>query len=205
MARLLLIRHGETEANSSERYWGNTDVKLSDIGIKQAERLHHRLANEKIGTIYSSDLSRALTTARIITDGRDISITVCPELREINFGNLEGLTFAEISQKYPEFARQWSQHSPNLQYPGGESAEEFNSRVIQFAERLKIYGEDDTVLIVAHSGILRTMICHLLGIDLWRRWQFVLNFASLSEVFTTPGRAFITLLNDTSHLDGLKS
>ncbi len=205
MARLLLIRHGETEANSAERYWGSTDVRLGDIGIKQAERLRDRLATEKINAVYSSDLTRALTTARIITHRHEISIIACPELREVNFGRLEGLTFAEISQQYPEFARQWSQRSPDLKYPGGESTEELNERVIKFADRLKTHNEDDTVLIVAHSGVLRTLICHLLGIDLWRRWQFFLNFASLTEVYATPDKAVITLLNDTSHLDELRS
>jgi alpha-ribazole phosphatase len=200
LSRLLLVRHGNTELNSAERYWGNTDVKLSDVGFRQAERLHNRLATEKIDAIYSSDLSRASTTAEIIASKHELDVIICAELREMNFGELEGLTFTEISQLYPEVSELWRQRSPKLKCPGGESLDQFNRRVSQFVGRLEKHAPQETILIVAHSGSLRSLVCHLLGIGPERRWQFRLDLASLTILETYPQGAILSLLNDTSHL-----
>ncbi len=200
MPRLLLVRHGDTELNSAERYWGQTDVKLSPAGIRQAERLRHCLAAQKIDAVYSSDLKRASVTAETIAAGHQLAVTTCAELGEINFGELEGLTFDEVSQLYPEVTRLWIERSPELEYPGGESIAAFTKRVSKFLRRLEEHAEGETILIVAHSGVLRTLICLLLGIELQRRWQFRLDLASLSVLETHQQGAILSLLNDVSHL-----
>ncbi len=128
MSRLLLVRHGETELNSALRYWGRTDVALSDTGLIQAERLRERLNLEKIGFIYSNSLKRALVTAQVITLKHNLEVIACPELREIDFGRLEGLTFDEINRLYPLVARMWMERSPGLVYPGSESLAELDKR-----------------------------------------------------------------------------
>ena len=194
------MRHGNTELNSAERYWGHTDVRLSAVGIRQAERLRHRLATEKMDAIYSSDLSRASVTAEIIASGRHSEVITCAELREINFGELEGLTFAEVSRLYPEVAKLWVERSPKLKYPGGESIEEFSNRVSQFLSRLEKHTPQETILIVAHSASLRILVSYLMGLEL-RHWrQLRLDLASLSVLDTYPQGAILNLLNDTSHL-----
>ena len=200
MSRLLLVRHGDTELNSAERYWGHSDVKLSAAGLSQAERLRDRLAIEKIDAVYSSDLRRASVTAETIASRHQLAVITCAELREINFGELEGLTFDEVSQLYPEVTRLWVERNPALKYPGGESIDEFSKRVSKFLGRLEEHAEDETILIVAHSGVLRTLICLLLGIELQRRWQFRLDLASLSILETHQPGAILSLLNDVSHL-----
>ena len=200
MSRLLLVRHGDTELNSAERYWGQCDVKLSADGLRQAERLRHRLANEKIGAIYSSDLSRASATAEIIASEHRLEVITCAELREINFGKFEGLTFAEISQLYPELAKLWAERSPSLEFPGGESVNDFSKRVGKFMSRLEKHSSGETILVVAHAGALRVLVCRLLGIELQHRWQFRLDLASLSILETYPQGAILSRLNDVSHL-----
>ena len=200
MARLLLVRHGETELNSSERYWGHTDVALSAVGLKQAEQLRHRLATEKISTIYSSDLRRALLTAETIASPHRPEFITCPELKEINFGQLEGLTFDEVSEFYPEVMQLWRERNPKLRYPGGESLDEFNERVTSFLSRLEKHGDEETVLILAHAGVLRTLICQLLDVEPWHRWQLCLDLASLTIIETYPQGTILSLLNDTCHL-----
>jgi len=125
MSTLLLVRHGETALNSSERYWGHTDVKLGALGIKQAERLRELLAEENIDAIYSSNLERAWKTAEIIASRHKADIITCAELKEVNFGELEGLTFNEIAQRYPEVVKSWIEGKQGLKYPGGESLSEF--------------------------------------------------------------------------------
>ena len=194
------MRHGDTELNSAERYWGRSDVKLSAAGVEQAEGLRDRLAVEKINAVYSSNLERALVTAEIIASSHQLAVITCAELREVNFGQLEGLNFSEISRLYPEVAKLWAERSTKLKYPGGESLVEFNTRVSKFLSRLDKHTVGETILIVAHAGVLRTLVCQLLGIDPHRRWQIRLDLASLSILETHQQGAILSLLNDVSHL-----
>jgi len=200
LSRLLLARHGETELNSSERYWGRTDVTLSAAGLRQAERLRDRLATEKLNAVYSSDLRRASLTADTIASRHKLEVIICPELREIDFGQLEGLTFDQIGRLYPDVTRLWMERSPELKYPSGESIYQLNNRVSDFMRRLEKHANEETILIVAHSGVLRTLACQLLGIELQHRWQIRLDLASLTVIETYPQGAILTLLNDVSHL-----
>lgn len=201
MSRLLLVRHGNTKLNSHERFWGKTDVELGADGIKQAERLRDRLASLKIDAIYASNLSRARVTAEIIAAKHKTAIVTCAELSEINFGYIEGLTFEEISQRYPDLAKLLADWSISPEFPGGESFKEFNERVKRFIPRLENHAPKETILIVAHAGTLRLLICNLMGIDIkyWR--QMRLELASLSILDTYPQGAILTLLNDVSHLE----
>ncbi len=194
------MRHGNTKLNSAGRYWGQTDVELSADGIRQAERLRNRLATQKIDTIYTSNLQRASVTAKIIATNHQVDIVTCPELREIDFGKIEGLTFKEVSQLYPEVAKAWSKRSLTLKYPGGESITELNNRVSKFLEKLEKHTQEETILIVAHSAPLRLLICHLLGIRIQHWRQIRLDLASLSILETYPQGAILNLLNDISHL-----
>ncbi len=200
MSRLLLVRHGETELNSSERFWGRTDVALSAAGLRQVEQLRDRLAAEKIDVTYSSNMRRASLTAETIASRHKLEVTICPELREIDFGQLEGLTFEEICQLHPEIAELWTNWDLHTKFPGGESVDELNTRVSKFLDRLKKHAPEETILVVAHSASLRLLICHLLGIELWHWRQFRLGLASLSIVGTYPQGAILTLLNDVGHL-----
>ncbi len=202
MPRLLLVRHGKTELNSSEGYWGNTDVELSAEGLWQAGRLRDRLAKENIRSIYSSDLNRALVTAKTIATLHNREVTVCTELREIDFGRLEGLTFSQVDEHYPEIAQLWLEQSLKLAFPGGESIGQFEERITSFRRRLQKHSGEESIVVVAHSGVLRTLVCQLLGFEPRRGWQIRLDPASLTVVETYPQGGILTLLNDVSHLVG---
>ena len=194
------MRHGNTELNSARMFIGHSDTELSAVGYRQVERLRDRLAAEKIDIIYSSDLRRALVTAETIASKHQLNVITCPELREVNYGKVEGVTFEEMRRLYPEVAELCAEWNLQLKFPDGESVSELRQRVGKFLDRLKQHAPEQTILIVAHSGPLRLMICSLLGIDL-RHWrQIHLDLASLSIVNTYPEIAIISLLNDTSHL-----
>jgi len=199
LARLLLVRHGSTSLDNATRFWGKTDVALSHVGIRQAEKLRDRLATQKINAAYSSRLKRARATAEIITAGVT-DITPLAELDEINFGWIEGLTFEEIQKLHPDLAREMANWGFRQKFPGGESLDELDNRLQGFLKRLSKHKPEETVLIVAHGGTLRALICDLLGIGLehWRQMQF--DFASLSIVETYPQGTILSLLNDVSHL-----
>ena len=200
MSRLLLVRHGNTSLDNARRFWGKTDVELSADGIKQAEKLRDRLATQRIDTIYASNLSRARVTAEIIASKHHLNITTRAELDELNFGWAEGLNFEEISRLHPELAEVLSKWNAHPKFPGGESLDELNNRVQKFLKQLKKHKPEETILIVAHAGTLRLMICNLLGIGLehWRQMQ--LDLASISIIETYPQGAILSLLNDISHL-----
>ncbi len=200
MPRVLMARHGNTTGNSAMRFWGQTDVELSANGKSQAKRLADRLAGEKIDAVYSSQLRRAAATAEIIAARHQIEVIACPELLEINFGKVEGLSFDEIGQRYPEMVSTWSTRDPSFRFPEGESIKDLDQRVSKFPGRLEAHDIKDTVLVVAHSGVLRLLICHFLNIDIWHWRQFRTDLASLSIVETHSQGATLHLLNDISHL-----
>ncbi len=200
MSKLLLVRHGITEYNTTRRFAGYSDVEMSAAGYGQVEKLRDRLANEKIDAVYSSDLKRALVTAEVLSSRHKVDIVTCPELREMNYGNAEGLTFDEISRLYPEVAELITNFNLRLEFPGGETFEGFTERVSKFLDGLNKHAPSQTILIVTHSGPIRTLVCRLLGIDLEHWWQIGCANASLSIVETYPRGAIINQLNDTSHL-----
>ena len=186
MSRLLLVRHGNTKGNSAERFWGHTDVALSADGVRQAKRLRDRLAVQKIDAVYTSDLCRASRTAEVIASPHRLEVISC---------------FQEISQLYPELARTWLTRSLAFKFPGGESIADLDNRVSKFLDRLEKHIAEETVLIVAHSGVLRLLICHLLRIEAWHWRQIRTDLASMSILETYPQATILTRLNDISHLD----
>ncbi|MFC2041270.1 histidine phosphatase family protein [Chloroflexota bacterium] len=200
MSRLLLVRHGITEFNNTRRFAGYSDIDMNDEGYRQVERLGVRLVGEKIDAVYSSDLKRALATAEIITSRRKIDIVTCPELREANYGDAEGLTFAEIKHLYPDVAELVTNFSLELKFPNGEGFKEFIERASEFLDRLRKHTADETVLIVSHSGPLKVLVCRLLDIDMEHWRQIRIDNASLSIVETYSRGTIISLLNETSHL-----
>jgi len=173
-------------------------VTVDLLGIPRP--LRDRLENEKIDTIYTSNLRRASVTAEIIASRHQLDVIICPELLEINFGKVEGLTFKEISKLYPELVKAWPTRDLTFRYPEGESLGDLNNRVIKFLDRLEKHTPEETILVVAHSGILRLLICHLLRIEPLHSRKLRTELASLSIVETYPQVAILTLLNDVSHL-----
>jgi alpha-ribazole phosphatase len=200
MSRLLLVRHGETALNSSLRFWGKTDVELGNAGIQQAQCLRDRLASEKIKYAYASQLKRSFVTAETVMATHHLNVIKSSFLNEIDFGELEGLDFQEVKARYPEVTRRWIQHDLELQYPGGESLGQMQARVKEFVNLLNAHSENETILIVAHSGILRTLICQLLGLGMDHFWNLRVDLASISIVETYPEIPILSLLNDVSHL-----
>ena len=186
--------------NASRRFSGYTDVDLNEEGFKQAEKLRERLAGERIDAVYCSDLKRTVSTAEVISRGQESEFTRCFELRELHYGDAEGLTFDEITAKFPHISEGLRNSFLDLDFPGGEDFNEFSARVCTFPAKLKDHPEEHTVLIVAHGGSLRTLVCHFLGIgqEHWRKFRF--DNCSLSIIDLYSERVILSLLNDTTHL-----
>jgi alpha-ribazole phosphatase len=195
--RLILARHGETDYNREWRYQGRTDLRLNRAGVGQAEGLRRRLSREPLDVIYSSNLKRAAETAEVTSRGRGLRLELRENLAELDFGKLEGMTYDEIVKSYPD----WEPDGFSFTAYGGESLEQLARRIKAFANELRSHNPADAdILIVAHAGSLRVLLCVLLGIDIenWRR--FNLAPASLTVVEDFGEEPALTLLNDVSHL-----
>ncbi|MDA0988884.1 MAG: histidine phosphatase family protein [Chloroflexi bacterium] len=203
MLRLFLVRHGAIPDVEAGRYWGHTDIPLSQHGIRQAEMLRQRLASENIAAVYSSDLSRAHKTASIIAGPHDVPVTLCHDLREIDFGQLEGTTFDEAQRNRPGVENLWFGTDPGTGFPGGESLDALAGRVDSAIERILEAGSPDiSVLLVAHGGPIRVLVCRMMGMDVSRWWQIRIDLASLSVLEVYPEGSVVSILNDVCHLGG---
>ena len=199
MLHLMLVRHGETEWNVQRRYQGQSDVPLSELGVRQAELVAERLVDQKIDAVFASDLKRAWETAQIIVAKNGLSILSESRLRELKFGILEGLTFDEAQEQYPELIAAWLgdfHQTPQ----GGETIDLFNARVISLLEDLKREHDEQTVLLVAHGGPLSEILRVVLELSPQKRWYLELENASLSEVLIAEDFISLKRLNDTCHL-----
>lgn len=207
--RLILIRHGETERNAAGAVQGRADVPLSDLGRRQAEALADALRDVDLRAVYSSPLERARETARAIAMPHDLTVTVEPDLIEMDVGGMEGLTGAEMRARYPDFLTQWAgPEGPRARMPeGGESLAEVQERAWQVIDRLQAIHPDDAVAAVSHNFVISSLVCRAIGVPLsdFRRMRY--NVASRTVIDFRPDRVLVVELNDLCHLErhGLRS
>ncbi|NLS45589.1 MAG: histidine phosphatase family protein [Firmicutes bacterium] len=196
---LYLVRHGITSWNKLGKYQGHCDLPLSEEGRQQAEKCAARLQSSKIAAVYSSDLSRAMDTAYFIAKPHGLSVTSKTEFREIDVGDWEGRSFGEI--KHNECFKAWSQDTINNPIPGGESYAQLRDRVIPKVVELIKFHKGSSLCIVSHSGPIKLIICHALGIDPPGRHRFELANAGISAItYTDETFMKVSFLNDTCHL-----
>lgn len=201
MTKLFLVRHGETEWNSGLRYQGHKDIPLSNIGRIQAGKIAKRLSIENLDSAYSSDLSRAVETARAITSYHNVELKILPDLREINFGDWEGKTYGEISRQFKEIMENWHISPRDTIIPGGESLSQVADRCMIAVNKIVSDNPDKNVLLVAHGGIIRIIVATVLGMDLNDYWKIKQDNVALNIIeFFGSDKAILCLLNDNYHI-----
>jgi alpha-ribazole phosphatase len=179
--QFLLLRHGEIETGGSTRFVGQLDLPLTEKGVSQAEWWKERLSHLRFSAVFCSDLQRCRHTAGIVTAGRDCHIETSPELREINLGEWEGRSVKEIREHYPG---EWQKRGAVMalyRIPGGESFTDLQQRVVPFFDRLAAASEG-VVLIVAHAGVNRALLCHLLGMPLQNLFRIAQDYGCLNVI-----------------------
>jgi probable phosphoglycerate mutase len=200
--RILAIRHGETAWNVDARIQGQLDVPLNDTGHWQAERVADALAGgEDIAVIYASDLVRAAATADAISRRVGLPVVHDTGLRERQFGLFQGRTVAEVEAIHPELVRRWKSRDPDFVPDGGESLRTFFERTVSTAHRLADAHPGQTVVLVAHGGVLDCLYRAACGmaIEAPRTWQ--LGNASINRLLYTGERLTVIGWGDTQHLD----
>jgi len=201
--RILAIRHGETAWNVSARIQGHLDVGLNDAGREQARRLARALAGrEPIDRLYSSDLSRALDTARAVAESTGAPLTATTALRERHFGALQGRTFADVAASAPEVAEAWRRRQPDWTPPGGESLLSFRERITQAVQGLAAENIGKTIALFTHGGVLDVLYRAATGLGLQdaRTWQ--LGNTAVNRLLWTPDSG-LSLIGwaDGTHLE----
>lgn len=162
LQRIVMVRHGETVGESSVRYYGATDIALSDLGRAQVRAAARRLPGDAFDLVVSSPLFRAWESATLVAPGRPVRLDA--DLREIDFGRWEGLSAAEIEAQDPVRYRDWQQRSPGFDYPDGERRVDFQARVARAVDAM-LTARVASVLAVAHKGVIRTMVRKLTGAE----------------------------------------
>jgi broad specificity phosphatase PhoE len=203
MTRLTLVRHGETEGQSSIRYHGRNDVSLSAVGRAQMQRARAALQAYRFDAVYASRLSRSVESAAIIAGipmEQRTGITRVAGFNEINFGRWEGLTADEIRSRDPEgYARRISSGG-DFQYPGGESVAAFRQRVVRALHGVLAHAPPGHLLFAVHKGIIRVVLSELLQLDDEQRRTLTVSLASIHMIGCTNGRWHADVLDRTDHL-----
>lgn len=198
--RLIAVRHGETAWNRVSRIQGHTDIPLNEAGLWQARQVGEAVAAEGIDAIYSSDLQRAADTARAIGQAAGVPVQLDVALRERHFGELEGLTHDEINTRWPEQARRWRGRDPDYGPQGGEALKDFHARCVGALTRLAQRHPGQTVVLVAHGGVLDCFYRAANGVDLSVPRSWTIGNATINRLLYSPDGLTMIGWADDGHL-----
>ena len=194
------MRHGDVGEEYCGRYIGSSNVPLSAAGVHRVEGMADLFPRGDSLLCLCSPLRRCRETAGVVSRVTGLDFAVDPDLREVDFGDWEGKTFAEISEAFPAEVERWSAFD-GFAFPGGESVAHFLARVRRAAGRMAKVRED-AVLACTHGGVIRSLICHFLGIPPKNYLLFAVKPASLTTVELFAGGGVLVGLNETGRRRG---
>lgn len=168
MNDLLFIRHAETDLAGT--FCGQSDPPVNAAGCQQIQGLLESLRLEPIGAVYSSDLQRAVTTARALAEFLGVPCMTRSALREIDFGKWEGLNWEQIEELGSSYATRWLNAFPKLPAPDGELLEHFEARVVGEIRYLLSQSGEKMIAVVTHAGVMRTILRIFCGVDEKEAW-----------------------------------
>jgi ribonuclease H / adenosylcobalamin/alpha-ribazole phosphatase len=196
----LLLRHGQTPMSVQKRYAGRSDVPLTDAGVQQAVAAAKRLASAGLDVIVASPLRRAVQTAQEVAAVTGAAVVTDDGFRETDFGAWEGLTFAEVQERWPDEVTTWLA-DPAVAPPAGESFTEVSERVTAALHRVLTTWAGQRVLIVSHVTPIKMLVTAALLAPPAALYRMHLDVAALSEIDWYPdGPAVLRSFNDTAHL-----
>lgn len=196
---LYLVRHGKTVGSDIKTYKGSLDIPMSEAGIEQIIKTAGFISNydkaSRLSAVYCSPLSRAVKSAEIIAGAYGLTPLISPDLMERHFGIWEGMSYTEIKEKYPEEFEAWA-NNPLIYSPtNGESTLEVRDRIIPALENIISKHNGENIAIVAHGGVNRIILCHILGIPLENIFRVEQNFGSVSVIEFWDKYPVVKLLN----------
>jgi broad specificity phosphatase PhoE len=199
-----LVRHGETSYNRDGLGLGRADVPLTEHGIEQANALALRFGSARIDRVLSSPLARAHSVATRIAAGHGLTAEPLEALTELDVGDTEGLGFAEMRRRFPEFLAEWGSDRGWLaQMPGGESIQDLSGRLDSIASEMLSGTGDEEVVVVSHNFTLRVLVCRILGLEASKFRAFEHGLAAVTTLSVRNGRVAVHSMNDRCHLANL--
>jgi len=195
------VRHGETDSNRQGLALGRSDVSLNETGRLQAERLAVALSSEPIVAVYSSPLSRTIDTAQPIASAHGLAVQIEPLLVEMDIGELDGLTFSEVRERYPGILEAWvTDEGPGHAMPGGERLVDVQERAAAAVRSLAERHPDDAICVVTHNFVILSLLADILAINLsgFRRLRHAV--AGITSLEINGDRRRLLRFNDTCHL-----
>jgi alpha-ribazole phosphatase len=195
VTRVWLIRHGEPAEEARHRCYGSLDVGLSEKGRAQMAEIAQYLKPESLAAIYTSPSSRALDSARILAAGQSCPFEIVQDLREIDFGDFEGLSYDEIAARYPELYRQWMEKPTEVQFPNGESFSEMRDRILRAFDGIQSERRGQTFVIVSHGGVNRVLVARALQMPDSALFRLAQDYAAINLLTITHGLPSLQLLN----------
>jgi alpha-ribazole phosphatase len=193
--RLILVRHGEPVAAAHGRCYGKLDVGLSADGRRQIEETKEFLQDFELNAVYTSPRQRAVESAKIIAQDGEISSEVCENLAEIDFGDFEGKTYAELEIEFPETFKKWMETPTEVEFPNGESFTQMQARVVRETENILRRHERETIALVSHGGVNRIILAHFLKIPDSAVFRLGQDYASANVIDFYDDFPLIRILN----------
>ena len=200
MVKLILIRHALTVDNQKSRLSGHIDSSISEEGKEQIDKITNYLKDFDIDKIYTTTSSRTKDTVKKLSELKSIEIIEKESLKEISFGDFEGLTFNEIKDKYPKEFQGMIQKGYEYKYPNGESLIDSYNRVCIELDNIISNNDNRTILICSHGGTIRNIINYLISNSYKYHWNFKIDNGSVTILEIQDGFTVITAMNNTSFI-----
>ena len=201
ITEVFLVRHGQTAWNVGGRFQGQSDVPLSAEGRAQAALVAARFPADRLDMIYASDLMRAVDTGRAIADRLGAPMETTEKLREMFFGQWEGLTYDEIVAGWPDAGPLFFEAPDALIPPDGETFQMVQDRAAPFLEDVVRKHAGESIVLVAHGAIIRTLVAHMLGMPMRNVWRTRQGNTGVSRITHCEGVYTIDYLNNLAHLE----
>ena len=200
MVKLILVRHALTVDNQKSRLSGHIDSSISEEGKEQIDKITNYLKDFDIDKIYTTTSSRTKDTVKKLSELKSIEIIEKESLKEISFGDFEGLTFDEIKDKYPKEFQDMIEKGYEYKYPNGESLIDSYNRVCIELDNIISNNDDRTILICSHGGTIRNIITYLISNSYKYHWNFKIDNGSVTILVVQDGFTVITAMNNTSFI-----
>ena len=199
--KLILVRHGETQWNRSNRFQGQNDIPLNRRGLVQAGQTARALARIPCRAVYSSPLIRTMQVAEVISQAVDRPVSKVDGLKELDLGDLEGVSGDEMRDGWRQVYDAWRENPADVSMPNGESLAQLQERAWQaFLNVEASHQDEDTLILVSHNFAIRTIVCKLLGVPLENFHKMTLGLSSICAIDSGQwGRRLVTY-NSTGHL-----
>ncbi|AHM56674.1 phosphoglycerate mutase GpmB [Peptoclostridium acidaminophilum DSM 3953] len=201
MNRFFIVRHGQTKWNTQLKTQGQQDSSLDEIGMIQTQKLAKRLAAFNIDHIYSSDLGRTIQTSDIISAQLQKEYMLENSLREIDFGEWEGLTIEDIKKSYEEEFKMWRKEPDKARIPGAESLQEVADRITRGINKINEAHKSSNILLVSHGVVIKVLLLTLLNSSLSNIYKIKQDNTALNVVEFREYGPVLLRVNDTTHLE----